>query len=123
VSAVATAINNAFSSGQPPFQVVRYDLPRPDTFTLQTRQRVGIGYRECLIVGGQVRENETRILFKVFEFEHLPDLNLLGGLLKLTGNIKITSEDAKFAKEKAEKFKTRIEEGVQIVKEKIRKGL
>lgn len=66
-----------------------------------------------------MRENQTRIMFKVFEYEHLPDLNLLGGLLKLTGDIKITSQDPKVAKEKAERFQVRTKEGVEVVKGRI----
>ena len=73
---VAEAIKNALVTGQPAFRVVRYEPPRPDTFTLQIRQRIGFGYRECQIVGAEVRENETRILFQVMEYTHPPQIRL-----------------------------------------------
>ncbi len=37
----------------------------------------GCRYRECLIVGGELRQNETRILLKVMEYTHPPDSSLL----------------------------------------------
>ena len=41
------------------------------------------GFRQCFIVGGQTRDDETRIIFKVVEYETHLNLNL-GGILRVT---------------------------------------
>jgi len=119
VGVVATAINNALTSGQPVFQVIHYDWPHGDTFSIQARQRIGMEYRECLIVGGQLQTNETKVFFKVLEYDHPPDLKLLNGLLNVSGSIGITSSDPKAATERAERFQARVKEGVAVVRGRI----
>lgn len=116
-----SAIETALTSEQPVFENVRLRWIYPHLFMLEGRQRVGVGYRDCLIVGSQVREDETRIQFKVFEYEHPPDLKLLGGMLQLSTGVTITSQDPKVVAEKAERFRVRVKEGVELVKGKIQK--
>ena len=120
---VATAINNALTGGQPTFEIVSYKWPSSDVFMIQARQRIGIGYREALIVGGKLAENETKILFKVFEYENPPELKLLNGLLSATASVNITSQDPNVAKERAEKLKQRILEGIKLVKGRIQRAI
>lgn len=88
-------------------------------FTIQARHRIGLGYRECLIVGGQVAEGEMHVFYKVFEYENPPDLNLLNGLLTATGSITVTSQDPNVERRKAERFQERIKEGAELVKTRI----
>lgn len=123
VTVVGEAIKQALFNGQPSFEIVRFERPRPDIFGLQARQRVGMGYRDCLIVGGQIRENKTQILFKVLEYEQPPELNLLVGLLTVSGGVKITSQDPNVANEKVERFQVRVKEGVQIVRERVQRAI
>jgi hypothetical protein len=78
-NSAATAINSALVGGQPSFEIVKYEWPQTDMFMIQARHRIGIGYRECLIVGGQVAVGEMHVFYKVFEYENPPDLNLLNG--------------------------------------------
>jgi tetratricopeptide (TPR) repeat protein len=119
---VGSAISSALSGANPPFENVRLNWIYGHLFMLEARQRVGIGYRDCLIVGSQVRENETRIQFKVFEYENPPKVNLLGGILQFQPEIKITSQDPQVAAAQAEKFQQRIKEGINVVTALIQKA-
>jgi hypothetical protein len=119
VTIAGRLISNTLTVEQPSFQNVKLNWIYPHLFMLEARQRVGIGYRDCLIVGTQVREDEVRIQFKVFEYEHPPDVKLLGGFLQLSTDIKITSQDPKVAAANAEKFQSRIKDGVRIITERI----
>ncbi len=119
----ATKINSALVGSQPDFEIVKYEWPQADTFTIQARHKIGLGYRECLIVGGNVQPGEMHVLYKVFEYENPPDLKLLNGLMTISGSLKVTSQDPQVEQKKAEKFQQRIKEGIEIVKEKIQKAL
>jgi tetratricopeptide (TPR) repeat protein len=115
VTDVGTAISGALSGQNPPFENVQLNWIYPHLFMLKARQRVGIGYRDCLILGSQVRDKETRIQFKVFEYEHPPELNLLGGLLHLSTAITLTSQDPQVAADQAAKFQQRIKDGINLM--------
>lgn len=115
----ATKINSALVGGQPAFEIVKYEWPQADTFTIQARHKIGIGYRECLIVGGNVQPGEMHLLYKVFEYENPPELKLLNGFLTATTAIKITSQDPQVEQKKAERFQQRLKDGVELVKERI----
>jgi hypothetical protein len=71
---VETAIVSALKD-QPAFRVMRNDSPAPDTFEIEATQELSTflntsaGRRTCLIVGGQTRDDETVILFKVLEYK------------------------------------------------------
>jgi len=118
-NSTATAIKSAFVGGQPGFEIVKYEWPQTDTFTIQARQRIGVGYRECLIVGGQVKDQELQIYYKVFEYENQPDVSLLNGFLTSTASVTITSQDPQVEQKKAEKFQGRMREGIKLVKDRI----
>ena len=115
VNIVGNALSSVLSREQPAFQNRQHNWIQQHIFILESRQRVGLGYRDCLIVGSQVRENETRIQFKVFEYEHPPELNVLGGLLQLSTSVKITSQDPQVAADQAQKFQLRINQGIELV--------
>ena len=120
---LGAAINNALSGGEPTFKILDYKWPRADTFTIQARHFIGLGYRECLIVGGQVRPGEARVVFKVFEYEHLPDVSLFGGLLNFSARFTSTLQDSQSNQQYAEKMHQRVMEGLKLVRERIQKGL
>lgn len=122
-NSTATAINSALVGGLPIFVIVKYEWPQADMFTIQARHRIGIGYRECLIVGGQAAEGEMHVYYKVFEYENPPDLNLLNGLLTATSSITVTSQDPNVEKRKAERFQERIKEGAELVKKRIESAI
>lgn len=116
VTVVGASITNALASQPPAFYNVTLKWPQPQMFVIGARQRVGRGYRDCLIVGGPVREGEGRVVFKVFEYEHPPDLKLLGGLIQVTTEVKTSSPSSAV-------FRQQIAEGVKMVSDMIKKGL
>jgi tetratricopeptide (TPR) repeat protein len=122
-SSFGLAVKQALGSGNPTFKIVRFEQPRPDIFALQARQTIFPGYRDCFVVGSQVRDAETRILFKVLEYEQPAPGNLLGGLLRLTAEVKTSNQDPRVARENAERFEARIKEGVNLVTERIQSAM
>lgn len=114
--AVGAAIKSALADGQPSFQIVRFEQPRPDIFALQARQLLGVGYRDCFVVGETVQAGETRILFKCVEYDHPPQLKLLGGLVTATVTQNPTPE------QQAE-FERQIQEGAPMVEARIRRAV
>src|ERR1017187_1807446 len=75
VKEVEAAIVNALRNVRPIFQVTRDTSPQPETFEIVANQELitilatSAGGRKCVIVGGQTRDDETQILFKVLEFK------------------------------------------------------
>ncbi len=63
-----SAIVTQLISGQPSFQIVRSDLTN-DFFRIVALQQFSGGQRRCEIVGGQSKDDETQIFFKVVEFK------------------------------------------------------
>ena len=113
-----TAIKEAFTGGQPSFQIVRFEQPRSDIFALQVRQTVSLGYRDCFVAGSQVREGETRILFKVLEYDHPPKVSLLGGLITAVITAQVGNDATRAAK-----FQEQVNEGAPMVKERLEGAL
>ena len=72
-------------------------------------------YRDCLIFGSQIRDDLVQIRYKVFEYEHPPKVNFLGGLVQVSTVIKTTSQDPQVAAADARRFQQRIEAGVNLV--------
>lgn len=118
VGTTCTTIKEALTGGQPSFQIIRFEQTRPDIYALQARQSVSLGYRDCFMVGSQVRDGETRILFKVLEYDHPPKLNLLGGLI--TGGITPQGDPDG---SRAARFQAQVKEGAPMVKARIRRAL
>jgi tetratricopeptide (TPR) repeat protein len=118
VGDAGAAIKQALGSGEPPLRIVRFEQPRHDIFAVQARQAVGIGYRDCFVVGSQVRESETRILFKVLEYDHPAAISLLGGALTAT----ITTQSDRDGT-RAARFQAQVKEGAQMLKEKIQRAI
>ena len=74
VDAVKTAILEAFSK-QPAFRVTQGTSTPPETFSVEAVQEfstvlaTSAGRRICVVVGGQTRDDETQIRFKVLEYK------------------------------------------------------
>ena len=112
---IGAAIKQTLSDGDPAFRIVHSEQPRPDLLTLQARQSIFLNYRDCFVVVGQVRAGETRIYFKVLEYDHPPNLSLLGGLITAT-----VSQTGKNPEQQAQ-FQQQIREGARMVEERIRR--
>lgn len=121
VAIAGADVSRALSTEPPVFENVRLNWIQPHLFKIEARQRVGVGYRDCLILGTQVSGGEVRIEFKVFEYEHPPDVKLLGGLVQVSADFKNTSQDPKVVAERAEKFRQRVKDGVKLVEVRIQK--
>ncbi len=117
VAVIGAAIKQALADGDPAFRIVRSEQPRPDLYALQARQSVFLGYRDCFVVSSQVRPNETRILYKVLEYDHPPVLSLLGGLLTASLTHKETTP------EQQAQFQQQIRDGAKMVEARIRQAI
>ena len=115
---IGPMIKQELANGEPAFQIVRFEQSRSDLFALQARQTMGLlGYRDCFVVGENVREGETQILFKVVEYDHPPTLNILGNVL--TATIRQTDTDGSVAA----RFQEQIRQGAPLVEARIRQAI
>ena len=92
-------------------------------FTLAVRQRVGIGYREILVIGSQIREDEVDVRFKVFEYEQPPQVSMLGGLVQIKTTENTTSQDPQAVADYQRQFHQRIKDGVVLATEIVQRGI
>ena len=99
-----------------------FDWPQSDVFILQARKQIGIGSRKCLIAGVQLNEEAIKIRFKVFEYEQPDPIRLFGGAINLTPTVTITSQDPNAAKAKAEQMQARINEGIKMIRDRIKEA-
>jgi hypothetical protein len=63
-----SAIVTQLKSVQPFFQITRSEMAA-EIFTIEATQEFSGGARRCVIVGGQSKDDETQIYFKVVEFK------------------------------------------------------
>jgi hypothetical protein len=120
VAGIESAIISALQTGSPAFQVRPHRLPWPDSFAVVGRQEFSGGVRQCVIVGAQTGENETRILFTVMEYKTKHDVSLNGGLTFNTSYVPLHPSEVG---ELTDKMKTQIAEGIQIVTGRIQQAI
>jgi tetratricopeptide (TPR) repeat protein len=123
---VQTSIVEQFHSVSPEFNLTHVGWTN-DVFYMDANQEVSGGGRLCMIVGGQINDNETRIAFKVVEFKsEAIGLRILGAVL---ANATSTTYQSNFkpinpADEKlSASDKNRVSEGIRIVTEKIERAI
>jgi tetratricopeptide (TPR) repeat protein len=119
IKEIAEAVHEAMLKGKPSFEILKFEWPEPEVFVMDCKQKFLLGYRECLIVGGQTRNNEAQILFKVLEYE--PHINL-SGLLTGSSGPKVTAIHASRIPEMNASQESRLKEGVAIATERIHQG-
>jgi hypothetical protein len=101
---------------------VRYEWPHPEVFTIEAKQGMFGGYRQCLIVGGQTKDHETQIVFKVLEYETHLDVNL--GILRFTeGRPPTVAIHPQRIAQMTLYHQTRLKEGLQIVTQRIKRAI
>jgi hypothetical protein len=120
VAGMESAIISALQSGSPAFQVSSRQLPWPDSFAIVGRQEFSGGLRQCVVVGAQTGENETRILFTVMEYKTKHDVSFQGGLTFNTSYIPLHPSQVG---ELTDKMKAQIDEGIQIVTARIQQAI
>jgi hypothetical protein len=118
--AVGPAIRAALLGTQRAFKVVILRTGLPEIYALEATQEVSGGQRRCLIVCGQTKDDETQILYKVFEFESKHDISLSGGLSFNTTYIPLVP--AKVGP-LTDKMKAQIAAGVLVVTDCIRQAI
>jgi hypothetical protein len=85
-----SAIALALKSGKPSYQVTGITSPQPETYQIEAAYEIpGLlgsgttsGRRQCIIVCGQTKDDETQVLFKVLEYNAKTDVPYsIGALL------------------------------------------
>lgn len=121
VTAVRAAIVNALKQ-QRPFQITRNESTAPETFEIEAQQdtlsalSTIAGRRKCLIVGGQTRDNETQILFKVLEYKtEAVEKFSIGALIGTPGEVKFVPIHSSRIPNMTEKLQAQVAYGVSNV--------
>jgi len=114
---IESAIVNAFQA-QPGFRLTRHNSPKPETFLIEVVQDIsGVllsgGQRVCVIVGGQTKDNETQILFKVLEYKTKHNVSMPGLLAFRDDQSTVAVNAARM--EMTDKLQNRVIEGVANV--------
>jgi PEGA domain len=117
LSIVRSAIDQAFMKGDPAFHQIRSGIDQNGISTLQVRQSTPIGYRDCFICAAQLSDGETKILFKVLDYDHPPASSVLGGLFKATVKNHFQAADNRISNLKEE-----TQNGLAIVKQRLREA-
>jgi hypothetical protein len=122
VGEVQSAIVSELTSTQPPFQIIHSNKPVRETFRVEAAQVIPGGMHRVMIVGGQSKENETRIIFKVVEFKKGPFYEQTFGAL-------LGSDPANYVlinpnqPQSNEKVKAQLADGVRIVTECVQRAI
>ena len=117
------AIQDAMRNNQPAFEIIKYEWPDNEAFVIQAKLQMFGGFRQCFIVGGQTRDDETRIIFKVVEYETHLNLNL-GGVLRISdGKPPIIAVHPSRIGEMTNQRQARVRDGVQIVTGRIKQAV
>jgi tetratricopeptide (TPR) repeat protein len=123
------AINHALQNGQPPLKVVRSTTPRPETFFIEAVQEfstalaTSAGRRHCFIVGGQTKDDETQILYKVLEYKtEAVNKFSLGNLIGAPAAVNYVPLHASRV-QMTEALKTRVQEGTKLISDRIQRAV
>jgi hypothetical protein len=130
VKEVEAGILNALQNVRPVFQVTRDSSPQPETFEIEANQELSTilatsaGGRKCLIVGGQTRDDETQIYFKVLEFkaEAVNKLSI-GALIGAPAEVKYIPIHPSRVPQMTDKLKAQLLEGVSNVTARIQAAI
>ena len=116
VNDVVAAIANALEQVQPAFKITENDSPQPETYAIYAKQSdTGIlttsGYRQCLIVCGQSRDDETQIYFEVMEYKAKHNVSM-PGLLAFKDDMEFIPINPSRIPDMTDKLKAQVEAGV-----------
>lgn len=127
--AIYNALQGELPPGQPPFKMLRNESPQPETFYIEAVQEfstvlaTSAGKRYCYIVGGQTKDDETQIFFKVVEYKAEAVYKFSIGNLIGTPNTVTYVPIHSSRIEMTEALKTRVLDGVQIISERIQRAV
>ena len=114
---VAGAISKALVSVKPPFVMNRDDSPTQDIHLVVATQKFSTGLlsggeRMCLIVVGQTADDESQILFKVFEYQRRHHLDMNVPINQLPISEELIPVSPSTTTNLTDKLKVQLQEGV-----------
>ena len=123
---LAAAIVNSLTNAVGAFQILYNDSPEPQAYEVVAQRTFSLGIlggteRDCLIVVGQAKDDETQIWFKVLEYQvqHTVTSN---GLLNYHDNKQlITVSPSRM--QMNDFLSARVQEGVRIVTDRIQQAI
>jgi hypothetical protein len=120
---VAVALAKVLSSEPRPFEILHNDSPKLDAYDITAQQTFSLGIlggteRIVLVVIGQVKSDETQILFKVLEYQ-IKNLVAGDGLFNLKENRQLIPVSPNRL-QMNDMLQTQIKEGVQMVTARVR---
>jgi hypothetical protein len=123
---LAVAIVNSLTNTAGAFQILYNDSPEPQAYEVVAQRTFSLGIlggteRDCLIVVGQAKDDETQIWFKVLEYQvqHTVTSN---GLLNYHDNKQLIPVNPS-RMQMNEGFQAQLREGVQIVTDRIQQAI
>jgi hypothetical protein len=116
VQEVVSAIVTALQQVPPPFSIMVNNSPELDNYVISAKQTdTGIlsasGYRICLIVCGQARDNETQIFFKLMEYKVKHNVSM-PGLLAFRDDIEDVPIHPSRIPDMTDKLRAQVQAGV-----------
>jgi tetratricopeptide (TPR) repeat protein len=115
---------------QPAFQVTANDSPMPETFAIEATQETttflgtSAGRRQCIIVGGQTRDDETEIHFKILEFKtEAVNKFSIGALIHTPGAVNYVPVHPSGGGVLTEKLQAQLNEGISNVTARIQQAI
>jgi hypothetical protein len=116
VKDVFAAIVNVLEHIQPPYVITGTNSPHPENYAIAASQTdkniiTTTGWRECLIVCGQSRDDETQIYFKVLEYKAKHKVTM-PGLLAFKDDVEFVPIDPSRIPDMTDKLKAQLQAGV-----------
>ena len=92
---VGAAIALALKSGQPSFRIIGIKTPKPETYQIEAYYEIEgflgagttSGRRQCIIVCGQAKDDETQIFYEVMEYKAKTNIPFSIGALLHTATL------------------------------------
>jgi hypothetical protein len=123
---LAVAIVNSLTNAVGAFQILYNDSPEPQAYEVVAQRTFSLGIlggteRDCLLVVGQAKDDETQIWFKVLEYQvqHTVTSN---GLLNYHDNKQLIAVSPS-RMQVTDMLQVRVQEGVQTVMGKIQRAI
>lgn len=127
------AIASALSSGQPMFRIADISLSEPETYAIEATYEIpGLlgagttsGRRQCVIVCGQAKDDETQVYYKVLEYKAKTTVSFSIANLLHTA----TTDNARYIPvnpsriQMTDALEAQLTNGVQIVTERVRQAI
>jgi len=123
---VAAAIITALTNAPGAFEIVRTGSPDPETYGVVARYTFSLGIlggteRDCLLVIGQAKDDQTQIWYKVLEYQVQHSVTSTGLLSYHDNKNLIPVSPSRMQMNSG--FEAQLREGVQIVTERIQQAI